>query len=297
LAEAEEAYRAASLAGRDPQPGLALLRLARGQADAAVATIRRVRNEASDAAARVRTLGSFVEIMLAAGDLDAARTGVDELAALAGEMDNAYVRAMAAYASGSVLLAQGNPSAALPLLRRAWVAWRGLEVPYEAARARVLIGLACRALGDRDGGEMELDAARLGFQVLGAVIDAARVEGLLGMRRDHGHGLSIRETEVVALVAKGRNEPGDRHSASDQRAHRRPARTEHFRQARRIVPHSGRLVRLRARSRRSGMARNHHTLITGWSIRAMRHGGRPRKHRGHGRFYGTGTHAGRSARH
>jgi DNA-binding CsgD family transcriptional regulator len=204
LSEAADAYRAASHAGREPQPGLALLRLMQGQPDVAVATIRRVRDEATDAAARAKILGSFVDIMLAVGDVAAAGTAADELGALAAETDRAFLRAVAAYASGAVLLADGNPKAALPPLRQAWAAWRGLEVPYEAARVRVLIGLACRAIGDQDGGDMELDAARLGFQLLGAAPDVARVEALAATRGQPG-GLTSREIEVVALVAKGRS--------------------------------------------------------------------------------------------
>ena len=205
-AEAEAAYRAASRAGRDPQPGLALLRLAQHDVDAAVAAIHRLRDEASDPAARVRMLGQFVEIAIQAGDVDNARDAADELGALAAVMGTAYLGASAAHAAGSVHLAEGDPQAALPMLRRAWVAWRALEVPYAAARARELIGLTCTALGDRDGGQMELDAARLGFRLLGATADATRVEDLLAAGRNHGpgHRLTVREREVVALVAQGR---------------------------------------------------------------------------------------------
>jgi DNA-binding CsgD family transcriptional regulator len=203
-AEAEAAYRAASQAGRDPQPGLALLRLAQRDVDAAVAAIRRLRDEASDPAARARMLGPFVEIALQAGDVAGARDAADELGALAEVMSTAYLDAAAAHASGSVRLAEGDPQAALRQLRRAWGAWRALDVPYAAARTRELIGLACTALGDREGGEMELDAARLGFRLLGAAADTARVEDLLVAGRTHGHGLTVREREVVALVAQGR---------------------------------------------------------------------------------------------
>jgi DNA-binding CsgD family transcriptional regulator/tetratricopeptide (TPR) repeat protein len=211
LSEAEEAYRSASLAGREPQPGLALLRLAQGQPDVAVAAIRRVLAETTDGSARARILGPYVEIMLAGAEHEAARTAADELAALAADIGTAYLRAVAAAAHGAVLLAAGDAEAALPALRQAWSGWRGLEVPYEAARVRMLIGLACRALGDVDGARMELDAARLGFSMLGAVTDLARVEALLASAGDpagdparaQAFGLTTREREVLALVAKG----------------------------------------------------------------------------------------------
>jgi len=83
--------------------------------------------------------------------------------------------------------------------------WRDLGAPYEAARVRVLIGIACRAVGDSDTADMEFDAARLGFQQLGAATELARVEALIGKAPlDAPGGLSAREVEVLALVAKGK---------------------------------------------------------------------------------------------
>ncbi|HEY5879186.1 MAG TPA: hypothetical protein VIU11_09750, partial [Nakamurella sp.] len=190
--QAEAAYRAASRAGRDPQPGLALLRLAQRDVDTAFAAIRRLR----DPAARARMLGPFVEIALPAGDLDGARDASEEFGTLAEVMGTAYLDAAAGHAAGSVHLAEGDPRAALPPLRRAWMAWRARGA-LPAARTRELIGLACTALGDQEAGEMELDAARLGFQLLGAAADTTRVEDMLasardrvhGQKHDHGYGL------------------------------------------------------------------------------------------------------------
>ncbi len=204
-AAADSAYREATRWGREPQPGLALLRLAQGQPDAAAAGIRRVVDEARGPVARSRVLGPFVQIMVAVGDVAAARGGADELGALAATLDAPYVHALAGHATGGVLVAEGDSRAALPVLRAAWTAWRALEAPYEAARVRVLIGLACRALGDTDTAEMELDAARLGFEQLGASTDVARVEALARPERETiAAGLTGREMEVLALVAKGR---------------------------------------------------------------------------------------------
>jgi tetratricopeptide (TPR) repeat protein len=160
LVHAEETYRAAVNAGRQPQPGLALLRLAQGQGDAAVAAIRRTMDETVGAAARARVLGPFVEIMIAAGDHDAARVGAEELRAIAIEVDTTYLWALAAHSAGAVRLAGGDPQRALPELRTAWVRWRDLDAVHEAATARLLIGIACAAVGDADTAAMELDAAR-----------------------------------------------------------------------------------------------------------------------------------------
>ena len=90
-------------------------------------------------------------------------------------------------------------------LRRAWTAWQELEAPYEAARVRVLVGLACRQLGDQEGAEMELDAARGVFQQLGAVPDLARVQALSQTKAAKtAGGLTAREVQLLRLVAAGK---------------------------------------------------------------------------------------------
>jgi DNA-binding NarL/FixJ family response regulator len=203
--QAEEAYRQANEVGREPQPGLALLRLAQGQVDAANAAIRRLLDEAQDPVARPRGLAAYVEIRLACGDVGAARAAADELASLAADRNAPYLRALADHVTGLVLLAESNPRAALAALRQAWAGWRELDVPHAAARVRVLIGLACRSLGDEDGAEMELDAARSVFQQLGAAPDLARVQDLSRMTaRKAAGGLTAREVEVLRLVAAGK---------------------------------------------------------------------------------------------
>jgi DNA-binding CsgD family transcriptional regulator len=205
LAEAEEAYRQASLWGRAPEPGLALLRLAQGQVDAAGATMRRALDETQARVLRPRLLGAHVEVMLAAGDLKAARLAADELAEIAAELDVTLLHAVSDQMTGAVLLGEGDARAALGVLRRAWRAWRQLEVPYEAARVRVSIGLACRALGDEDTARLELEAAGRAFRELGAALDLAGLEGLTRrpVSRAAG-GLTAREVEVLRLVAAGK---------------------------------------------------------------------------------------------
>ena len=157
--EAELAYRAASEQGREPAPGMALLRLGQGRVDAAVSAGRRMVEESRGQLEYPKMLSAYAEILIVADDLDTARTVADELVALAVTAETPLPRAMACYAIGSVLLAAGDPAAALVELRRAYVAWRELEVSYEAARARVQIGLACRALGDEDAADLELRSA------------------------------------------------------------------------------------------------------------------------------------------
>jgi DNA-binding CsgD family transcriptional regulator len=154
---------------------------------------------------RAKLLPGFVEIMLAAEDITAARDAATELAEIVEAYDTVGLHARLAYARGAVHLAGGSPEPALPALRQAWRLWHDLDVPYEVARARVLVGLACRALHDEDTAEMELDAARQVFARLGAAPDLRHVETLMRERAaGDTRSLSPREVEVLRLVAAGR---------------------------------------------------------------------------------------------
>jgi len=206
FALAEESYRKASEAGREPEPGMSLLRLAQGWGDDAAAAIRRLLDETKDPIGRSRVLPAYVEITLEAKDSGAARTAADELARIAGQIDAPYLHALASHATGAVLLAEGDARAALTELRNAFVSWRRLDAPYQSARVRVLIGLACRELGDEGTAELELVAARTAFEELGAAPDVDHITRLLGMLSPSSRatgGLSVREREVLALVASG----------------------------------------------------------------------------------------------
>lgn len=205
FAAAEEAYREANRRGRAPQPGLALLRLAQGHVEQAFAAIRPVLEEARDHPTRSQLLGAYVEIALAARDVAAARGAADQLVKDAVDRDVPCLRARAAHATGAVTLVEGDPSAALAPLRLASTLWKDLEVPYELARTRVLLGLACRELGDEDGAAMELDAARWAFRRLEAAPDLANLARLVRTgTTESPSGLTARELEVLALVAAGR---------------------------------------------------------------------------------------------
>jgi DNA-binding CsgD family transcriptional regulator len=205
FAEAEESYRNASESGHQPEPGMPLLRLAQGRTDVAAAVLRRALDETQEPPARARLLPAYVEIMIASGDLVSARAAADELGQIAEFLDAAYLRTVAASAVGAVLFAEGDARSALPKLRGAGSAWRGLDAPYEVARVQVLIGLACSALGDPETSAMELDGARNVFEQLGARPDIERLDVLRG--RPYGQapgGLTVREVEVLRLVASGR---------------------------------------------------------------------------------------------
>jgi DNA-binding CsgD family transcriptional regulator/tetratricopeptide (TPR) repeat protein len=206
FSEADKAYQEASQRSRSPEPGMALLHLAQGRIDAAVGGVRRALDQAKDRVARSRVLPACVEIMLAADDVQAARSAADELAEIAASSEVPLLRGAAALAHGAVFLAEGNAQASLESLRSACEEWEELEVPYETARARVLIGLAYRTLGDEDGAKMELDAAHRAFRQLGARPDLARLDALSGKGAPRAvGGLTPREVEVLVLVARGKS--------------------------------------------------------------------------------------------
>ncbi len=201
---AEMGYRETGKWSGKLRPGLALLRLAQGRIDAAEATIRRLLDEAREPSDRSALLPAYVEIMLEAGDVDAARAGAEELESIAAGLGAPSANAVAAQARGAVLLAKGDARAALASLREAWTGWEEVEAPYEAARVRVLIGLACRQVGDDDGAAVELNAARWAFERLGAAPDVARVDRLTApVAPERASPLTPRELEVLRLVAAG----------------------------------------------------------------------------------------------
>jgi DNA-binding CsgD family transcriptional regulator len=205
LAAAETAYRDASHLGLEPQPGLALLRLAQERPDRAATAIRRATTTTTDRLKRMSLLPAYIEIVLAVGDREEARSACEELEAIARSFDTDVPGAMAAEARGAVELAGGCAQAALGALRCAFEVWERIEVPYAAARVRLLIGLACRALGDEDGAALELEAARSVFERLGAAPDVARIDALTqDVSSSASHPLTTREVQVLRLVSAGK---------------------------------------------------------------------------------------------
>jgi ATP/maltotriose-dependent transcriptional regulator MalT len=202
FSEAQECYRLASSHGRDPQPGLALLRLAEGEHDAAASGIARAVAESDESVSRPDVLTACVEVMLATGDLPAARAACAELAQIAAALGTPMLAALADRAVGAVELGEGRPHAALVPLNRASSGFRQLDAVYDLARTAALIGVARRALGDEEGASLELDAARATLDDLGAVTD---LTALAGEQAPDGPGslLTARETQVLRLVARG----------------------------------------------------------------------------------------------
>ena len=202
--EAEDCYRRASQHGHAPQPGMLLLRLAQGRGTDARASVDAALATTETRGDRWRLLIAASEVCCACGDTAAARAAADELDQVARGQAGPWLQAIAATAVGRVLLAEGNPRDAGAVLRAAFQTWRDLQVPYEAARVRLLLGEVCHALGDGDGALLEWDAARYTFEELGAVDDLARVQARLSPEPlSRPSGLTEREVQVLRLVAQG----------------------------------------------------------------------------------------------
>lgn len=205
LSEAEDAYRNASARGHEPQPGFALLLLAQGHIDAAVAAIRRVVEQTPDPGPRSRLQAAHVEIALAAGISSEARTAADDLNEVASRLDSAFLDAVSARAMGAVLLHNDDAAGACRMLAEALSGFTHLETRYEAARTQILLGLAYREVGDLATCELELSAARATLEAIGAHPDVVRVDKVRGSAATAGSGgLTERELEVLRLVASGK---------------------------------------------------------------------------------------------
>ena len=203
LDEAEAAYQKAAELGHEPQPGLALVWLARGRTAAAISAINRLLAEAQGPVHQSWMLPAAVEILVSAGLVDQARQHSDELAGIASSFGNAALRAMARYAAATVHLASGETEDALSNARESSRLWSEVGSPYESARARVLVARALRELGDEDSATAEFAVARRTFAEVGAAPAAHEVDRLLG--RERPGGLTEREVEVLRLVAAGRS--------------------------------------------------------------------------------------------
>jgi class 3 adenylate cyclase len=186
FAAAEEAYRTASELGREPQPGLALLRLAQGRVGEAQSGLRRaLAQEGAGPLARARLLPGQIEVSLAAGDVEAARVAAAELLEIADRFHvdgkrTPLLEGNLQLAQGQIALAEDRWDDAERCLRKALTTWTRVGAPYETARARMLLGATYGHQGDREGAREQYEAARATFERLGAVLDAQRALEPLG---------------------------------------------------------------------------------------------------------------------
>jgi class 3 adenylate cyclase len=195
---AEAAFAQALSFGLNPVPGLALLRARRGNVPGAVTAIDAALREAATPAALVHLLDAGVEIAIAAGDLERAASRTAELEQVADTMGTDAARAAALVARGRIALAAGDATAATSSLEEALSLWLR-DVPYEAARARALLGVARRLGGDAEGGALEFRASHSTFERLGAKWDAVQVETLLA----EGQAVAERRVQTFMFTDMG----------------------------------------------------------------------------------------------
>jgi DNA-binding CsgD family transcriptional regulator len=180
------------------------MRLAQGDAAAALAALQTAMAEARQIHQRARLLPAIAQAALSVPDLDVARRAVSDLEAIADTLGAPVLTAAASQARGWLRFAEGDPFAALSVLREACAAWRVLGMPYEEAETHLLIGRAAGALGDAETRDLEFDAARHEFKQLGAEAALARLAALTRPRSARAAGgLSEREVQVLQLVASG----------------------------------------------------------------------------------------------
>jgi class 3 adenylate cyclase len=184
LVEARDAFRQAHELGREPNPGLALLRLAEGDVGAAAAAIKRGLAAERQPLPRARLLPAQVTIALAAGDRATAAAAATELESISSTYATAALKAQALTARAAVSVGEGNPESAVRDFCAALVLWRDIEAPYEEARTRVALGGAYQAGGDPEGCVLELRAAQAAFARLGAALDSRHVTELLAEAGD-----------------------------------------------------------------------------------------------------------------
>ena len=180
LPAAEEAFRQAHDLGAVPEPGLTLVRLAHGDTAAASASLRRALANERERSARARLLPVEVEVALAVGDRERARMASHELDGIAATFGTVAMDATASTARAALQLADTDAAAAERTVRAAVRQWLDLEMPYDVARARLLLAAALRAQDDAAAAELEVRAALTTFERLGARLDARRASELLG---------------------------------------------------------------------------------------------------------------------
>ncbi|MEP2772929.1 MAG: LuxR C-terminal-related transcriptional regulator [Fulvivirga sp.] len=203
--QAEENYHEAAKWGRPSQPGLALLRLAQGMHEAAEISIRNTLKENNDLKRRAELLPHVVQIMLAVKQTEVARKATEELFDIANKFDAPYLYAIVGHSRGCVYLNEGKLQLALEQLQKALDIWKHLDTPYESALTQEQIGLVYQKMNDIDNSTVELSTAQWIFEQLNAIPDLVRINKTLSKNSlNKTHGLSLRELQVLRLVAAGK---------------------------------------------------------------------------------------------
>jgi tetratricopeptide (TPR) repeat protein len=209
---AEEAFRAAHEVGWDPQPGLALVQLARGDVGLAAQSIRAALDHPLAVPSkelppntdlrRAPMLAARVEIEVAGGNLEAARDAADELSGIADVFESQALAASAALARARVALAEGDTVGARRIFEDAAERWNRIGAPYESAVARMGLACAYRNEGSEEWAGLEFEAARLGFERIGAMgkaAEAGRARDAVG-NGDLGHREGLLRAAPATVV-------------------------------------------------------------------------------------------------
>jgi tetratricopeptide (TPR) repeat protein len=247
IAGAEEALLAAHRAGWDPQPGLALVRLAQGDAATAAASIRDALERPLRVPSKERPpntdlqraplLEAQVEIEIAAGDIGRARSAADELELVAARFESKALVASAALARGRVRLADGDAAGGEQSFSEAVRLWNEVGAPYESALARMGLAEAHRASGSEHRAALERQAARAileGIEAAPTVAPPVHVEhhdaldeqpaGSFNVFRREGdywsvifdgHTVRVRDLKGMRYLARLLADPGREYHALD----------------------------------------------------------------------------------
>jgi tetratricopeptide (TPR) repeat protein len=246
IAGAEGALLAAHRAGWDPQPGLALVRLAQGDAPTAAASIREALERPLRVPSKERPpntdlqraplLEAQVEIEIAAGDIDRARSAADELELVAARFESKALVASAALARGRVRLAEGDAAGAEQSLSEAVRLWNEVGAPYEVALARMDLAEAHRSSGSEHQAVLERQAARTILEGIEApsvappghvehhdAIDEQAVASVNVFRREgdywtvifDGHTVRVRDLKGMRYLARLLADPGREYHVLD----------------------------------------------------------------------------------
>jgi len=221
---AEEALLAAHRVGWESQPGLALVRLARGELAAAAVAIRDALERPSrvpskelppdTALQRAPLLDAQVEIELAGGDLGRARAAAEELERVAGRFQSTALVAGATLARGRVRLAEGDAAEAERCCSEAARLWNEIGAPYEAALARMVLAEALRAGGREDHAVLEFQAARKDLERIEAAASTATETNVFRREGDYwsvvfdGRTVRVRDLKGIRYLAQLLANPG-----------------------------------------------------------------------------------------
>ena len=221
---AEEALLAAHRVGWEPQPGLALVRLARGEPAAAAAAIRDALERPSRVPSkelppdselqRAPLLDAQVEIEIAAGDIGRARAAADELERVAARFQSKALVAGATLARGRVRLAEGDAAEAERCCSDAARLWNEIGAPYEAALARMVLAEALRAGGSEDHAALELRAARTILERIEVAASATTETNVFRREGDYwsvvfeGRTVRVRDLKGMRYLAQLLAHPG-----------------------------------------------------------------------------------------